>query len=88
MAASAMIFANVYQINDNALLKTPDYQGFSLTNVKFRSVPLNSDGSSTVKTSAGTSLYGIIQELPRGLQTNSTNFYVVETVTLLKGNAS
>lgn len=78
-----MVTVNVYQINDNALLPTVDKQSFYVGNVKFRTVPLLSNGSSSVKTGAGTSLYGIVQELPRGLQTGSTNYYVVETVSAL-----
>ena len=78
-----MFAVNVYQINDNALLKTPDRQGFAPSNVKFRSAPLNADGSAVYKTATGVNLYGIVQELPSGLQVNSTNFYVVETVTQL-----
>lgn len=85
----AQIFSvNVYQINDNALLPTVNRQGFSPSNVKFRAVDLLSNNSSSVKTAAGTSLYGIVQELPRGLQTGSTNYYVVETVTQLAALAN
>jgi len=78
-----MVSVNVYQINDNALLPTPERQAFYVGNVKFRATPLLSNGSSSVKTAAGTNLYGIVQELPRGLQTGSTNYYVVETVATL-----
>ena len=78
-----MFAVNVYQINDNALLSTVDKQAFNATNVKFRTAPVNSDGSAYYKSAAGTNLYGIVQELPRGLQTGSTNYYVVETVAQL-----
>lgn len=72
-----MVTVNVYQINDNALLKTVDKQSFYVGNVKFRTAPAG------MTTAAGTPLYGIVQELPRGLQTGSTNYYVVETVAQL-----
>jgi hypothetical protein len=78
-----MFAVNVYQINDNALLSQVDKQAFTPFNVKFRSAPLLSNGSSSVKTAAGVNLYGIVQELPRGLQVGSTNFFVVETVAQL-----
>lgn len=78
-----MFAVNVYQINDNALLKTVDKQGFSPSNIKFRTAPLTSTGAALYQTAAGVNLYGIVQELPRGLQTGSTNYYVVETVAQL-----
>ena len=78
-----MVTVNVYQINDNALLSTPDKQSFNVTNVKFRTAPVLSSGAAVYQTAAGTNLYGIVQELPRGLQTGSTNYYVVETVAQL-----
>ena len=85
----AQIFtANVYQINDNQPLKTLELQGFSPTNVKFRPAPLNSDGSAVYLSSTGVSLYGIVQELPRGLNVNGVNFYVVETVAQLAAKAN
>jgi hypothetical protein len=85
----AQIFtANVYQINDNQPLSTPQLQGFSPANVKFRPTPLNTDGSSTVQSVTGVNLYGIVQELPTGLNVNGVNFYVVETVTQLAAKAN
>jgi len=80
-----MVTVNVYQINDNALLTAVDKQSFNVTNVKFRTAPVNSStaGDTTFKTASGTPLYGCIQELPRGLQTGNTNYYVVETVAQL-----
>lgn len=78
-----MFAVNVYQINDNQPLTQVDRQAFTPCNVKFRSATLLPNGSSSVKTAAGVNLYGIVQELPRGLQTGSTNFYVVETVAQL-----
>lgn len=78
-----MFAVNVYQINDNQPLTQVDKQAFTPANVKFRSTPTLPNGSSSVKTAAGVNLYGIVQELPRGLQVGSTNFYVVETVAQL-----
>lgn len=78
-----MVTVNVYQINDNALLKTVDKQSFYVGNVKFRTAPVTSTGAAVYQTAAGTNLYGIVQELPRGLQTGNTNYYVVETVAQL-----
>lgn len=78
-----MFAVNVYQINDNALLKTVDKQGFNASNVKFRTAPVTSTGAAVYQTAAGVNLYGIVQELPRGLNVNSVNYYVVETVTQL-----
>lgn len=80
-----MVTVNVYQINDNALLTTVDKQSFNVTNVKFRTAPVvsSTNGAAFFQTAAGTNLYGIVQELPRGLQTGSTNYYVVETVAQL-----
>lgn len=74
---------NVYQINDNEELTQVQRQAFAPANVKLRATPLLANNSSSVKTAAGVNLYGIVQELPRGLQTGSTNFYVVETVAQL-----
>lgn len=79
----AQIFtATVYQINDNQPFGTPELQGFSPTNVKFRPAAAGSVSA------AGVPLYGIVQELPRGLEVNSTNFYVVETVAQLATKAN
>jgi hypothetical protein len=80
-----MFAVNVYQINDNALLKVVDKQAFHASNVKFRTAPVvsSTNGAAVYQTAAGTNLYGIVQELPRGLQTGSTNYYVVETVAQL-----
>ena len=78
-----MVTVNVYQINDNALLTTVDKQSFNVTNVKFRTAPVLASGAAFFQTAAGTNLYGIVQELPRGLQTGNTNYYVVETVAQL-----
>jgi hypothetical protein len=79
----AQIFtATVYQINDNQPLGIPELQGFSPTNVKFRPA-----AAGTVS-AAGVSLYGIVQELPRGLNVNGVNFYVVETVAQLASKAN
>jgi hypothetical protein len=74
---------NVYQINDNEELTQVERQAFAPANVKLRATPLLANSSSSVKTAAGVNLYGIVQELPRGLQTGSTNFHVVETVAQL-----
>jgi hypothetical protein len=79
----AQIFtATVYQINENQPLSTTELQGFSPTNVKFRPAPAGSVSA------AGVSLYGIVQELPRGLNVNSVNYYVVETVAQLATKAN
>lgn len=79
----AQIFtANVYQINENNPLSVPELQGFSPANVKFRPAAAGSVSA------AGVPLYGIVQELPRGLEVNSTNFYVVETVAQLATKAN
>lgn len=85
-----MFQVNVYQINDNALLTNVDKQAFSPTNVKFRTAPIvsSTNGAAFFQTAAGTNLYGIVQELPRGLQTGNTNYYVVETVAQLAGLAN
>lgn len=85
----ANLFAvNVYQINDNQQLAQVDRQAFAPSNVKLRTTPILTNGSSSVKTAAGVNLYGIVQELPRGLQVGSTNFYVVETVAQLAALAN
>jgi len=74
----AQIFAvNVYAINYNAPLKTPQFQGFNPTNVKFR------PASSGTVSASGQILYGIVEELPRGLNVDSVQFAVVETVAQL-----
>jgi hypothetical protein len=79
----AQIFtATVYQINENQPLSTPELQGFSPTNVKFRPAPAGSVSY------AGVSLYGIVEELPRGLNVNSVQFYVIETVAQLATKAN
>ena len=79
----AQIFtATVYQINENQPLSTPELQGFSTTNVKFRPAPA---GSVSYE---GLALYGIVEELPRGLNVNSVQFYVVETVAQLATKAN
>ena len=78
-----MFAVNVYQINDNALLKTVDKQAFNASNVQFRSAPLTSTGAALYQTAAGVNLYGIVQGLPRGLNVNSVNYLVVETVAQL-----
>ena len=74
----AQIFAvNVYSINYNAPLKNPQFQGFNPTNVKFRPA-----AAGTVSAS-GQILYGIVEQLPRGLVVDSTQYSVVETVAQL-----
>ncbi len=71
-----MFAVNVYQINDYTL-KTVERHGFNASNVHFRPAP------SGTTSATGVSLYGIVQELPRGLNVNSVNYYTVETVAQL-----
>jgi len=71
-----MVTVSVYKINYNDL-KTSELTSFYVGNVKFR--PVN---ASTVVTAGpnNTRVYGIVQEVPRGLQVDGNQYYVIETV--------
>lgn len=71
------IGATVYRINYNDL-PTPTYMAFNPTNVKLRAVY----GVVTAGP-ANTRVYGIIEQLPRGLQVDASQHYVIETVAAL-----
>ena len=74
--------ANVYQINTNQPLKTPELMGFPSTQVVFRPAP-----SGTKAHDGSTDLYGIVQVLPTGLNIEQPQYYVVETVSELATKA-
>ena len=82
---AAVFSTNVYLINNNPVLKNTDYQvmAFPTTGCIFRPAP--SGSKSTV---SGTTLNGIIQTNPTGLETGSNQYYTVETVAQLKALAN
>lgn len=81
---SSTFSANVYQVNQNQPLATPQLFGFPSAQVMFRPAP-----SGTKAYDGTTDLYGIVQVLPTGLNVEQPQYFVVETVAQLvsKSNA-
>lgn len=69
-----MVTVSVYRINYNDL-RTSELTSFNVTNVKFRPV----SGIVTAGPN-NTRVYGIVQEMPRGLVVDGVQNYVIETV--------
>lgn len=76
---------NVYGINGQQALQTPQKMAFPAANVLFRE-----PDSATFAYNGSTRLYGVIQVLPTGLNISQPQFSVIETVEQLvtKANAS
>lgn len=75
MAQVQFVNVNVYAINSNAL-SAPLAMAFNAANVKLRAL----DGTDTV---LGVTLNAAIEEYPHGLQVNSTQYKVAQTVAQL-----
>lgn len=72
MAQIQFVNVNVYAINNNALT-APIAFGFNAANVKLRAL-------SETETVLGVTLNSAIEEYPHGLQVNSTQYKVAQTV--------
>lgn len=73
-----VLSVNIYQINENQGLTTPQRFAFPVQSSVFREV------QGTVLAKDGTTrLYGIIQPLPTGLNVSQPQYYTVETVAQL-----
>lgn len=76
--ATNVVSVNIYQINENQGLATPQRFAFPVQSSVFREV------TGTVFAKDGTTrLYGIVQPLPTGLNVSQPQYYTVETVSQL-----